>query len=189
MTARPKQTDIEAGIGWALPTTRLRAITRNRNRNNDMLWRLTDPATATCEPPGKEVVQACELLRRAPGAALVVNSDQDVAATIAAALRDCGWHVQAVRTIAEARLRLPGLKPRIVLLDMWQTDGSGIAFVRELAGRADVGIIVVSAFSDLADRVVGLELGADDYITKPFSLRELTARVRTLDRRMAKQGA
>ena len=133
-------------------------------------------------------MRACEPLLRAPGAALVVNSDHAVAATIAAALRDCGWHVQAVRTIAEARLRMPGLKPRIVLLDMWQPDGSGIAFVRQLGGGADVGIIVVSACSDLADRVVGLELGADDYISQPFSLRELTARVRTLDRRIAQQG-
>lgn len=108
-----------------------------------MLWRLTDPATATCEPPGKEVAQACELLPRAPGATLVVDSNDEVAATIAAALRECGWHVQTVRTIAEARLQLPTLKPCIVLLDMWQSDGSGIAFVRELAGRADVGIIVV----------------------------------------------
>jgi CheY-like chemotaxis protein len=186
VTARPKLTDIEAGIGWALPTTRLRAITRNRNRNNDMLWRLTDPATATCEPPGKEA--ACELLPRAPGATLVVDSNDEVAATIAAALRECGWHVQTVRTIAEARLQLPTLKPCIVLLDMWQSDGSGIAFVREQAGRS-VGIIVVSAFNDLADRVVGLELGADDYITKPFALHELMARARALDRRMARQHA
>lgn len=114
----------------------------------------------------------------------MVDSDSEAAAPIASALRECGWLAQTADTIAEARSRLWTLKPRIVLLDLWQPDGSGIAFVRELAGRADVGIIVVSKYNDLADRVVGLELGADDYIAKPFCPRELKARVRALARRI-----
>ena len=162
-------------------------IKRKRYRNNSMKRRLPNSSSATGEPPPEKPARLGGIQLKAQRAALVVDSDQEVAVAIAAALRKCGWHVQPARTIAEARLRLPALRPRIVLLDMWQADGSGIAFVRELAGRADVGIIVVSVCSDLADCVVGLELGADDYVTKPFLLHELTARVRALDRRIGKQ--
>ncbi len=116
-----------------------------------------------------------------------MDSDAHAATAIATALRECGWHVQTASTVAEARRNLHALKPQIVLLDIWQPDGSGIALVRELADRADVGIIVVSACCQVEDRVVGLELGADAYITKPFSPRELTARVRALDRRLTAQ--
>lgn len=115
-----------------------------------------------------------------------MDSDAHAATAIATALRECGcgWHVATASTVAAARRHLHALKPQIVLLDIWQPDGSGIALVRELADRADVGIIVVSACCQVEDRVVGLELGADAYITKPFSPRELTARVRTLSRRL-----
>jgi DNA-binding response OmpR family regulator len=119
---------------------------------------------------------------------LVVDDDPDVAATIAAALQQDGWHLQIASSVAEARLRAEDLKPSIVLVDIGLPDGSGMMFVREISGRADIGILVVSARTDEVDRVVGLELGADDYITKPFSLRELTARVRALGRRMEAQG-
>lgn len=124
---------------------------------------------------------------KAPGAVLVVDSDPDVAVAIADALQQYGWRLQTASTVAEARLRMGVLKPRIVLVDMWEPDGSGVAFVRDLSERADIGIMVISARSDVADRVVGLELGADDYIVKPFSLRELTARVNALSRRMQKK--
>lgn len=120
---------------------------------------------------------------------LVVDDDADVAATIAAALRQDGWQLQIASTVAEARLRTEALKPSIVLVDIGLPDGSGMVFVREISGRPDIGILVVSARCDEVDRVVGLELGADDYITKPFSLRELTARVRALGRRMETRAA
>jgi len=113
-----------------------------------------------------------------------MDSDAHAATAIATALRECGWHVETASTVAEARRHLHALKPRIVLLDIWQPDGSGIALVRELADRADVGIIVVSACQQVEDRVIGLELGADAHITKPFSPRELTTRVRALSRRL-----
>lgn len=126
---------------------------------------------------------------KASSTALVVEGDFEVAANIATALRERGCHVQTASTIAEARLHLRDLKPRAVLMDIWQPDGSGIVFLRELADRSDVGIIVVSACNDPADRVAGLELGADHYLAKPFSLRELTARFCALDRRIAQQQA
>ena len=119
---------------------------------------------------------------------MVVDSDIEAATTSAAALEPSGWHVQIASTMAEARLRIRSAPPRIVLLDMWQPDGSGAALVRDLAGRADIGVIVVSACNEVADRVVGLELGADDYLAKPVWPRELTARVRALNRRISMRG-
>jgi DNA-binding response OmpR family regulator len=119
-----------------------------------------------------------------PRSVLVVDDDVDVAATIAAALEQDGWRAETAMSLSEARARLHEVNPQIVVIDIGLPDGNGMAFVRETAHRADLGILVVSARTEEVDRVVGLELGADDYITKPFSLRELTARVRALWRRI-----
>ena len=154
-----------------------------------MIRRLTEPSTAARVLRSTKAAKSGALALETPGTALVVDSDFEIAATIAAALRERGWHVQTASAITDARLQVRDLKPRVVLVDLWLPDGSGIVFVRELANRADVGIIVVSACNDLADRVVGLELGADHYVAKPFSLRELTARVCALDRRIVQQKA
>ena len=154
-----------------------------------MIRRLTEPSTAARDLRSTKAAKSGALALEAPGTALVVDGDFASAVTIAASLRERGWHVQTASAITEARLQLRDLKPRVVLVDLWLPDGSGIVFVRELANRADVGIIVVSACNDLADRVVGLELGADHYVAKPFSLRELTARVCALDRRIVQEQA
>ncbi len=118
------------------------------------------------------------------GSVLVVEDDAQVASTIAGALERDGWRTETAMSLAEARERLEATRPRIIVVDIGLPDGSGMAFVREAAGQPDVGIVVVTARSEEVDRVVGLELGADDYVTKPFSPREMTARVRALSRRM-----
>lgn len=92
-------------------------------------------------------------------------------------------------SLSEARALLSTLNPQILVVDIGLPDGSGMTFVRETAHRPDLGILVVSSRTDEVDRVVGLELGADDYITKPFSVREVAARVRALWRRMESKGA
>lgn len=120
---------------------------------------------------------------------LVVDDDAQVASTIAGALQRDGWRTETAMSLAEARLRLEDSNPSILLVDLGLPDGSGMAFVREAAGRPDLGIIVVTGRGDEVDRVVGLELGADDYVTKPFSLREMTARIRALSRRMDARAA
>ncbi len=120
---------------------------------------------------------------------LVVEDDAQVASTIAGALQRDGWVAETAMSLAEARVRLEASTPRILVVDLGLPDGSGMVFVREAAGRPDLGIIVVSGRGDEVDRVVGLELGADDYVTKPFSMREMTARIRALSRRMdAREG-
>ncbi|MGK7862893.1 response regulator transcription factor [Falsiroseomonas sp. E2-1-a4] len=115
---------------------------------------------------------------------LVLEDDAAVAATICTALARDGWTTVMATTLAEGRLRLHRDNPRLVIADLGLPDGNGIAFVREAAGCADLGIIVVSGRAEEVDRVIGLEVGADDYLTKPFSLREMVARVRALSRRL-----
>ncbi len=154
-----------------------------------MLVRPSAPPPMNCEPPGKGPKWFDAISSTAPGTVLVVDSDTDAAATIAAALKPSGWHVQTVSTVAEARLQMRAEKPTVVLLDMWQPDVSGVVFVRELASLADIGVVVVSACNDVADRVIGFELGADHYIAKTVSPRELVARVHALHRRIRMQGA
>ncbi|MGX9965511.1 response regulator transcription factor [Roseomonas sp. F4] len=120
---------------------------------------------------------------------LVLEDDAAVAEAICAALLRDGWETVLATTLAEARLRLLQDRPRLVIADLGLPDGNGIAFVREAATCADLGIIVVSGRSEEVDRVVGLEVGADDYLAKPFSLREMIARVRALNRRLDSQAS
>ncbi len=115
---------------------------------------------------------------------LVLEDDPAIAAAIAEALAEDGWRVEVADTLAAGRAGLAAINPRIVVVDLGLPDGNGIGFVREAARRPDIGIIVVSGRSAEVDRIVGLEVGADDYLTKPFSLREMVARVRALSRRL-----
>ncbi|MBU8540945.1 response regulator transcription factor [Falsiroseomonas tokyonensis] len=119
-----------------------------------------------------------------PRPVLVLEDDAAVATTICTALLRDGWATVTARTLAEARQRLREDRPRLVIADLGLPDGNGIAFVREAATWPDLGIIVVSGRAEEVDRVIGLEVGADDYLTKPFSLREMVARVRALSRRL-----
>jgi DNA-binding response OmpR family regulator len=129
-------------------------------------------------------IAQCDVRMETPRSVLVVEDDAQVASTIAGALQRDGWITETANTLAAARARLEATTPRILVVDLGLPDGSGMVFVREAAGRPDLGIIVVSGRGDEVDRVVGLELGADDYVTKPFSMREMTARIRALSRRM-----
>jgi DNA-binding response OmpR family regulator len=115
---------------------------------------------------------------------LVLEDDGDVAQTIRSALERDGWRTSQASSLAEARILLRDDRPRLAIVDLGLPDGNGITFIREVASMADVGVIVVSGRGDEVDRVVGLEVGADDYLSKPFSMREMVARVRALSRRL-----
>lgn len=119
-------------------------------------------------------------------AILLLEDDPAIADTVAFALRREGFAVEACGWLAEARERLRAAPaPELLILDIGLPDGHGLDLCRELrAGPLKtLPVIVLSARSDEMDRVLGLELGADDYLAKPFSPRELVARVRALLRR------
>jgi DNA-binding response OmpR family regulator len=111
---------------------------------------------------------------------LVVEDEEAIAEPLAEGLRREGFAVTVAGTAAEA---LAAAETDVVLLDLRLPDGDGLDVCRELRARSDVPIIVVTARGEEVDRVVGLELGADDYVVKPFGIRELIARIRAVTRR------
>ena len=113
---------------------------------------------------------------------LLVEDDDAVAGSLARALTRYGFDVQWVRT---GRAALEAPSPRLVLLDLGLPDMDGLDVGRALRARGAVPIIVISARADEVDRVVGLEIGADDYVAKPFGVREVVARIRAVLRRTA----
>jgi DNA-binding response OmpR family regulator len=113
---------------------------------------------------------------------LIVEDEDSIAVPLAQGLRQEGFDVERVATGTDA---LAAETPELVLLDLRLPDIDGYAVCRELRLRSDVPIIFVTAKGEEVDRVVGLELGADDYVVKPFGLRELVARIRAVSRRSA----
>jgi DNA-binding response OmpR family regulator len=114
---------------------------------------------------------------------LIVEDDDAIATPLAKGLEREGLSVDRVGTGNDALDRSAAAAFDVVLLDLGLPDRDGFDVCRELRARSDVPIIVVTARSEEVDRVVGLELGADDYIVKPFGLRELVARIRAVVRR------
>jgi DNA-binding response OmpR family regulator len=114
---------------------------------------------------------------------LIVEDDDAIATPLAKGLEREGLSVDRVETGADALERSAAGSFDVVLLDLGLPDRDGFDVCRELRARSDVPIIVVTARAEEVDRVVGLELGADDYIVKPFGLRELVARIRAVVRR------
>ena len=117
---------------------------------------------------------------------LLVEDDDSIAVPLAEGLQREGFDVVRAATGAEA---LAAETPDFVLLDLRLPDVDGFTVCRELRARSAVPIIVVSARGEEVDRVVGLELGADDYVVKPFGLRELIARIRAVVRRTEARSA
>jgi two-component system, OmpR family, response regulator RegX3 len=111
---------------------------------------------------------------------LIVEDDDAIAKPLAAGLEREGFEVTRVSTGEDA---LEAAPPDLVLLDLRLPGMDGTEVCRRLRARSDVPIIVVTAKGEEVDRVVGLELGADDYIVKPFGFRELLARIRAVMRR------
>jgi DNA-binding response OmpR family regulator len=111
---------------------------------------------------------------------LLVEDDDAIAEPLAAGLERHGFQVSRARTGAEALAARPH---EVVLLDLGLPDIDGIDVCRRLRTASAVPIIVITARSEEVDRVLGLELGADDYVVKPFGFRELVARIRAVTRR------
>ena len=118
---------------------------------------------------------------------LLVEDDETIAAPLVRGLEREGCSVEHCATGAAALDRLPSVDAAtdVVLLDLGLPDIEGFDLCRRIRRASPVPIIVVTARGDEVDRVVGLELGADDYVVKPFGFRELVARIRAVTRRAA----
>lgn len=122
----------------------------------------------------------------APGARLlVVEDDEPTRALITSNLDAHGYGVREAGTVAEALRALDQGRPDLVVLDLGLPDGDGTSVIRRLRRDATTPILILSARGEERDKVAALELGADDYVTKPFGLEELRARVAALLRRAA----
>ena len=114
---------------------------------------------------------------------LLLEDDGAIASTIVYALEREGWGVTHCLLLREARGMLALQNFDVYILDVGLPDGNGLDLCRELRQAGDARVLMLSARGEEMDRVLGLELGADDYVAKPFSPRELVARVRALLRR------
>jgi two-component system response regulator RegX3 len=119
---------------------------------------------------------------------LLVEDEEAFIDALTVGLRREGFIVETARDGAEALDRFDDIRPDLVLLDVMLPTVSGIDVCRELRRRTDVPIIMVTAKAAEIDTVVGLEVGADDYVTKPYRLRELVARMRAVLRRRQVSG-
>lgn len=118
---------------------------------------------------------------------LLVDDEEKVLEFMEPYLREEGFEIATAGNGREAIEKAKAIKPSIVVLDWMLPEMSGIAVCRELRQLGPMGVIMVTARADEADKIVGLEVGADDYMTKPFSLRELAARIRSVLRRIEGQ--
>ena len=116
---------------------------------------------------------------------LVVDDDQRLCDLLKRYLGKEGFRVNSVLTAADMRRHIAQDMPDLVLLDLMLPDADGLVLAQELRACPELGIIILTGKGDTVDRIVGLEIGADDYIPKPFQNRELLARIRSVLRRLS----
>jgi DNA-binding response OmpR family regulator len=119
---------------------------------------------------------------------VLVEDDEDIRRLVRDLLAREGFAVEVADSAAALDQVLARQRPDLVILDLMLPGEDGLSICRRLRGRGGVPILMLTAKSDPVDRVVGLEMGADDYVTKPFDPRELLARVRALLRRSRSHG-
>lgn len=117
------------------------------------------------------------------GCVLVVDDDRSIRDMLAEYLASHGYSVAQAGDGEEMRAEIERAAPDVVLLDLRLPREDGLTLARYLRERYDVGIIMVTGAGEVVDRIVGLEVGADDYVTKPFDPRELLARIKSVMRR------
>jgi DNA-binding response OmpR family regulator len=120
---------------------------------------------------------------------LLIDDDAALTGILSAALGDEGWAVQSARNGVEGLRRFESEGADLIILDILMPEMDGLEVCRRIRRKSAVPIILLSSRGEEVDRVTGLETGADDYITKPFSTRELVARIRAIDRRVSPAAA
>jgi two-component system phosphate regulon response regulator OmpR len=123
------------------------------------------------------------------GRILIIDDDQRLAGMVADYLGTAGFRVTATPTAREGEARLKREQFDALVLDLMLPDGDGLEVCRRIRQSSDVPILMLTARGDAMDRVVGLEIGADDYLPKPFEPRELLARLRAILRRKSAPAA
>jgi DNA-binding response OmpR family regulator len=121
------------------------------------------------------------------GTILVVDDEKNIVQLARLYLDKEGFRVEAAFDGAQALEKAKSVKPDLIVLDLMLPEMDGLAVCKELRKTSNVPIIILTARGDDVDRVVGLEIGADDYITKPFNPRELVARVKAVLRRVRQE--
>jgi DNA-binding response OmpR family regulator len=124
-----------------------------------------------------------------PGSIYVLDDDADICRLVCATLQEFGFKTTACHNAAALRRLLLERVPDLCIVDLGLPDADGMDVVRELQARYSSGVMVLTGRGYLSDRVMGLELGADDYVVKPFEPRELVARVRSILRRNDKKSS
>ncbi len=120
-----------------------------------------------------------------PHSVLVIEDETSIASFVAAYLRNAGYTVTTAASAQAALVQLAGEVPALVILDLNLPDGDGVELCRRIRKTSDVPILMLTARDEDIDKIIGLEVGADDYMTKPFNPRELVARVKSILRRAA----
>jgi DNA-binding response OmpR family regulator len=117
---------------------------------------------------------------------LVVDDEKSIADAIAYGLRREGYKVDTAYNGEEALKKVRETAPFVIILDIMMPKLNGFEVLKKLQNTEEMGIVLLTAKNDIVDKILGLELGADDYITKPFDIREVNARVKSLIRRLQK---
>jgi two-component system KDP operon response regulator KdpE len=121
--------------------------------------------------------------------ALLVEDEPQIRRFVRSALEAEGWHIFEAETMRRGLIDAGTRKPNLIIVDLGLPDGDGVDFIIDVRKWATVPIIVLSARADEADKIKALDAGADDYLTKPFGVGELLARVRAAKRRQYQSGA
>jgi DNA-binding response OmpR family regulator len=114
---------------------------------------------------------------------LVVEDESSIASFVSLYLKNAGYGVKTAATGGDALAQAAAEEPALVVLDLMLPDIDGIEVCKRLRQRSDVPILMLTARDEDVDKIIGLEVGADDYLTKPFNPRELVARVKSILRR------
>ncbi|MEP6885991.1 MAG: two-component system response regulator KdpE [Gammaproteobacteria bacterium] len=120
--------------------------------------------------------------------AILVEDERQIRRFVRTALEAEGWIVHETDTLRQGLIDAGTRKPELIILDLGLPDGDGMEFLRDLRGWSNVPVIVLSARVGEADKIEALDAGADDYLTKPFGVGELLARVRAASRRRRDTG-
>jgi two-component system KDP operon response regulator KdpE len=121
--------------------------------------------------------------------ALLVEDEPQIRRFVRSALEEEGWHVCEAATMQRGLIEAGTRKPDLIVLDLGLPDGDGIEFIADLRKWSSVAVIVLSARTNETEKIRALDAGADDYLTKPFSVGELLARVRATLRRHRQSAA